>query len=66
MGVGITGRTLEISARNGFTRRFTSPALASRASSIRKRTITGRVYFAKPISIQKFTFSAAGKPTISG
>ena len=26
MGVGITGRTLEISARNGFTRRFTSPA----------------------------------------
>jgi alanyl-tRNA synthetase len=42
------------------------PGLTSRASSIRKRTITGRVYFAKPISIQKFTFSAAGKPTISG
>ena len=40
--------------------------LASRVSSIRKPTITGRIYFAKPISIQKFTFSAAGKPTISG
>ena len=38
MGVGITGRTLEISALNDFTRRFTSPALASRASSTRKRT----------------------------
>src|SRR6516225_5593425 len=32
---------------------FTSPALASRASSIRKRTIIGRVCFAKLISIQK-------------
>src|SRR2546430_11314619 len=52
--------------RNGFTRPFTNPALASRASSIRKRTITGRVYSAKPISIPRFTFSAAGKPTISG
>src|SRR5213076_1991941 len=51
---------------NGFTQRFTSQALASRASSIRKRTITGRVYFAKPISIQKFTSSVAGNPTISG
>ena len=66
MGVGTTGRTLEISARNVFTRLFTSLALASRASSTRKRTITGRVCFAKPISIQKFTSSAAGKPTISG
>ena len=52
--------------RNVFTRPFTSQALASRASSIRKHTITGHVYFAKPISIQKFTFSAVGKPTISG
>lgn len=51
---------------NGFMRRFTSPALASRASSIRTRTITGPTCFAKPISIQKFTSLAVGKPTISG
>src|SRR5205823_1108355 len=51
---------------NAFTRPFISPGPVSRASLTRKRTITGRVCFAKPISIQRFTFSAAARPTIFG
>src|SRR5207244_10945142 len=51
---------------NGSTQRFTNPVQANRVSSIRKHTIIGRIYSAKPISIQKFTFSALASPTISG
>ena len=52
--------------RNGFTRPFTNPARASRASSIRKPTIIWADYFAKPISTPQFTSSTATRKTISG
>ena len=51
--MGITGRTLEISSRNGFTRRFTSPA--GRPERVRPGSVRslGAICFAKPISIPK-------------
>ena len=45
MGVGIGGGALEISAATALRHRLSSPDPASRASSTRKRTITGRDLF---------------------
>ena len=50
----------------GSTPPFTNPGLTSRASSIRKRTITGRVSSKKRDSIRQFISSTETSRTISG
>ena len=52
--------------RSAFTPPFINPGRANRASSTRKRTITGPTYFAMPISIRPSTSWTAIRRIISG